>query len=151
MQPSADYAQVAAAYRRRGLECACGDVRMAARAVTRLYDRYFEPIGVGANQVSLLWAVMALEPATVGTVANAISADATTLTRNLKILERDGYLKSVAGEDRRERRYSLSAKGQRLMTRALPQWEKAQQHIAAHLGEGFEKFLGQLLRLSAVS
>jgi DNA-binding MarR family transcriptional regulator len=151
MQPSRAYQQTARAYRKRGFECVCGDARMAARAVTRVYDRFFEPCGVGANQVSLLWAVMALEPAAVGTIAQAIHADATTLTRNLKVLERDGYLRLVKSDDRRERRYQLSAKGQALMVRALPQWERAQAHLERHVGKGFHELLGRLLHLATVA
>jgi DNA-binding MarR family transcriptional regulator len=151
MQLSAAYQATARSYRKRGFECACGDVRMAARAVTRVYDRFFAPCGVGANQVSLLWAVMALEPAAVNAIAQAVHADATTLTRNLKLLQRDGYLRIAASDDRRERRYALSRKGQALMVRALPQWEKAQAHLERHVGKGFEELLGRLLHLAAVS
>lgn len=151
MQLLSAYHQAARAYRKRGLECACGDLRMAARAVTRVYDRFFEPCGVGANQVSLLWAVMALEPASVGAIARAVHADATTLTRNLKVLHRDGFLRMAKSDDRRERRYQLSAKGQALMVRALPQWEKAQAHMERHVGKGFHELLGRLLHLSTVT
>ena len=151
MQSSAAYACTARAYKRRGLECVCGDVRMAARAVTRVYDRFFEPCGVGANQVSLLWAVMALEPAAVNTIAQAVAADATTLTRNLKVLERDGYVEAAATRDRRERRYRLTRAGQGLMVKAVPLWERAQAHVAAHAGKEFPKILKHLLRLAAVT
>lgn len=146
------YAETASLYRQRGYECACGDVRMAARAVTRFYDGFFAECGVGANQVALLWAVMATEPAPVHALAQAIAADASTLTRNLKALEREGYLLAATGRDKRERRYRLSRKGQALMVRALPCWEQAQASLAARLGGGsLPEITGQLLRLAAVT
>lgn len=147
----ARYEEVAARYRRRGFDCACGNVRMAARAVTRVYDRFFEPLGIGANQVALMWAVMALEPATARRIADATSAEETTVLRNLRVLERDGFIERATSEDRRERRVRLSVKGQKIMVRALPQWEKAQQYLAEVLGqETFDRATGDLLKLAAV-
>lgn len=150
---SATYAETVRLYGRRGYECACGDLRMAARAVTRFYDSFFASLGVGANQISILWAVMALEPAPVHSLAQALCADATTLTRTLKTLEREGYLQAARGQDRRERRYRLTRQGQALMVRALPLWEDAQASLTARLGASGQlpEIATQLLRLSAAA
>lgn len=48
-----------------GLECACFNLRKAARAVTQLYDDALRPAGVLATQLPLLAATGRLERATV--------------------------------------------------------------------------------------
>ena len=51
--------------------------------------------------------------------------DRTTLTANLKPLERRGLVKiAVDKEDRRGRRLSLTAKGKALLGAAAPIWEE---------------------------
>jgi DNA-binding MarR family transcriptional regulator len=53
--------------------------------------------------------------------------DRTTLTANLKPLERRGLVLVTAdGADRRARRMALTADGRTLLARALPLWEEAQ-------------------------
>ena len=41
----------------RGFDCVCGNLRMAARAVTTVYDRHLQGAGVSASQMAVLWAV----------------------------------------------------------------------------------------------
>lgn len=119
-----------ARYGPRGFECLCGNVRMAARAVTTLYDEHLQPAGLRASQLAVLWAVVALPKSTVGTIAKTIAMDPTTLTRNLRLLERDSLVTMVAGSDRREREVVASARGRRAFEKAMPLWEAAQRELA---------------------
>ena len=63
----------------------------------------------------------------MGEVASLLAMDRTTLTANLKPLERRGLL-AVApdGADRRSRRLELTEPGRALLARALPAWERTQ-------------------------
>ena len=47
------------AYRMQGLACLCGNLRMAARALTHVYDAHLEACGLTANQLAVLWCVVA--------------------------------------------------------------------------------------------
>ena len=96
---------------RAGLECACFSLRKAARAVTQLYDDALKPARVLATQLPLLATSARLERATVTKLAEAMVMDRTTLTRNLRPLERDGLLRTEPGADRRVREVSLTKKG----------------------------------------
>ena len=119
---------------RAGLECACFSLRKAARAVTQLYDDALKPAGVLATQLPLLATTARLERATVTELAEAMVMDRTTLTRNLRPLERDGLLRTEPGTDRRVREVSLTKKGQRVLLAAYPLWRQAQAKVARGLG-----------------
>lgn len=120
-------------YRLRGRECVCGNVRMAARAVTRLYDEHLAACGLRATQLTVLWGVAALESATVQAIARAVMMDQSTLVRNLRLLERDGLISVAPGLDRRERIVRLTARGKRRFEQAMPLWEKAQKQVTRKL------------------
>ena len=61
--------------------------------------------------------------------------DRTTLTRNLKPLERDGLILVEVGKDRRERAITLSPKGKVVLGKAFPLWKKIQSVFVGSLGE----------------
>jgi DNA-binding MarR family transcriptional regulator len=114
--------------------CVCFNLRKAARAVTQLYDAHLRPSGLRATQLSLLVVLAAAGAITMTELADRLVMDRTTLTRNLKPLARDGLIRSAAGQDRRTRRLSLTAKGRAALTTALPLWDQAQRTMLARLG-----------------
>ena len=124
-----------------GQACACFNLRKAARAVTQLYDNTLKPAGVLATQFPLLASAARLERATVSELAEAMAMDRTTLTRNLRPLERDGLLRTEPGTDRRVREVSLTKKGQKILFEAYPLWRQAQAQVARGLGRKRMKHL----------
>ena len=86
-------------------DCACLNLRGAARAVTQMYDEVLRPSGLKATQFSVLAAVATIGPAAMTVIAKALVMDRTTLTRNLKPLMDRGLVKAGKGaDDRRQRR-----------------------------------------------
>lgn len=114
--------------------CACFNLRKAARAVTHLYDEILRPTGIRATQFSLLVAAKALGPVIVTRLAEMGVIDRTTLSRNLKPLEKQGLIKVVSGEDQRTRLITLTDSGQEALAIALPLWKKAQARVVKELG-----------------
>jgi DNA-binding MarR family transcriptional regulator len=78
-------------------------------------------------------ATRGLEPITLTRLAVLMAMDRTTLTRNLRPLERGGFITIELGRDRRARQVVLTTRGQQLLTKAAPLWE----HIQARVAEGF--------------
>jgi DNA-binding MarR family transcriptional regulator len=104
--------------------CLCLHVHRAARALARRFDVVLKPLGLTNGQFSLLMSLNRPEPPTLGSVASLLAMDRTTLTANLKPLERRGLLKvSVDREDRRSRRLVLTAAGKALLSKAYPVWK----------------------------
>src|SRR5450755_4712302 len=85
--------------------CLCLHVQRAARALARRFDEALRPAELTSGQFSLLVSLNRPEPPSIGSVAALLAIDRTTLTANLKPLERRGLLKvSVDKEDKRGRR-----------------------------------------------
>jgi DNA-binding MarR family transcriptional regulator len=118
------------------LPCACSTLRRAARAVTQLYDQELRSTGLRATQFTLLMALSHRNDITQGELSNLLALDSTTLTRMLRLLEKDGWIRSIPGDDRRERHLSLTAAGKRKLQEARRHWQKAQARLHASLGGG---------------
>ena len=114
--------------------CACLKVRMAARAVTRAYDSTLRPVGLRATQLSVLVAVAMDGAISIAALADFLGMDRTTLTRNLRPLQKQGLI-SVGPEGwRRSRNVEITKKGRSRLREALPLWERAQDTLREKLG-----------------
>src|SRR5580704_11887816 len=84
------------------IHCACAGIRRAARLVTQLYSH---EMGWNAEpaQFSLLSALERHPGARQAPLGRALGLDKTTLSRNLKLMQRNGWVEAVPGKDRRER------------------------------------------------
>ncbi|MBI2262175.1 MAG: winged helix-turn-helix transcriptional regulator [Caulobacterales bacterium] len=114
--------------------CLCLHAQRAARALSRRFDEAFRPLGVTSGQFSLLNAVNRPEPPTLGAVASVLAMDRSTVTANLKPLERMGVVTvTVDAKDRRGRRTALTEAGQALLARATPIWIAEHARVEAEL------------------
>ena len=129
-----------------GKVCTVFNLRKAARAVTQLYDEIMKPSGILPTQFTLLAATRAIGPVTISRMANELVMDRTTLTRNLKPLEREGLVASVSvKDDQRSREVSLTSKGIRKLERSIPYWIDAQNKTRQVLGsERLDRMIGDL-------
>jgi DNA-binding MarR family transcriptional regulator len=114
--------------------CVCATFRKATRGLTVLYDAYLRPAGLRVTQYSLLKNVIAREPASVNQLAEATVTDRTTLTRNLRVLQQDGFIRIQEGEDRRSREVTATPRGREAVAKATPCWERAQAHVVGQVG-----------------
>lgn len=119
--------------------CVCFNVRKAARAVTSLYDAMLRETGLRATQVTLLMAVDAMDRPTISQLAEELVMDRTTLTRDLKPLEAQGFILVRPGADRRTRLVELTDVGGRKLDTILPLWEEAQARMITD-GLGAERW-----------
>ena len=118
-----------------GQACAVFNLRKASRAVTQLYEEIMRPCGILPTQFTLLAATRAMGPVTISRMAEELVLDRTTLTRNLKPLEREGLLNVLSvKEDHRSREVSLTSKGLKKLEAALPYWQDAQNRSRKALG-----------------
>lgn len=113
--------------------CLCLHTQRAARAIARRFDDALRPVDIRSGQFSLLISLNRPEPPTIGSVARLLAMDPTTLTANLKPLERRGLLAVTPdADDRRARRLTLTDAGLALLERAIPIWIAT--HEAIELG-----------------
>ena len=110
--------------------CLCLHLQRAARAVARRFDAAFRPLGLTSGQFSLLMSLNRPEPPTMGSVAALLAMDRTTLTANLKPLERRGLVPVTTDlTNRRTRRLRLTPTGRALLASAVPIWRDTHADI----------------------
>ena len=115
--------------------CLCLAAQRAARKLARRFDEALKPAGITSGQFSLLMSLNRPEPPTVGAVANLLAMDRTTLTANLKPLERRGMIELVADtKDRRSRRIRLTEAGMAALNAAVPIWQDTHSDIDTRIG-----------------
>jgi DNA-binding MarR family transcriptional regulator len=131
--------------------CACRQVRTAARAVTRAYDRALRPAGLRSTQFTILVAASVAGGIPLHRLANVLGLERTTLTRNLAAIEREGLIR-IARVDGRTRNVMLSSAGTTRLEQALQLWDQAQQALRNKLGEkGWSILHDSLAKLSKVA
>lgn len=119
-----------------GQNCTVFNLRKASRALTQHYEEIMKPSGVLPTQFTLLVVTRAMEPIAISKMADVLVMDRTTLTRNLKPLEREGWVSvKQSRQDKRAREVSLTKKGVKHLEQALPLWQEAQRRVRESLGD----------------
>jgi DNA-binding MarR family transcriptional regulator len=115
--------------------CLCTGLRQAALAVTQIYDEALKPSGLKITMFRLLRRISEAGQPTISELAHIVDLDRSTLGRNLKVLERLGYVQLAGGEDERSKIVSLTSRGNARLGKALPLWAKAQRSMQSRLGD----------------
>jgi DNA-binding MarR family transcriptional regulator len=101
--------------------------RKLARAVTRLYNDRLRPLGLNLTEMNLLAAIAAqgsVQPARLG---RAMALEKSTLSRNSSRLVERGWVEVRDHPDGRGVLLTLTARGNKMLLRAVPAWKQAQQ------------------------
>jgi len=130
-------------------ECLCLATQKAARALARRFDEAFRPLNITSGQFSLLMSLNRPEPPSIGAVASVLAMDRTTLTANLKPLEKRRLVEvAVDPADKRGRLLKLTAAGRALLKAAVPIWERTQADAERALARNAESLRAGLRALS---
>lgn len=122
-------------YDKKPSPCNCLNIRRAAQAVTEVYDEFLEPSNLKIGQFSLLKHINQLEPVSVSDLALIMRLDRTTLVRNLKPLEKIGFVEDISVEGTRNRQLKLTCEGIEAYKHAEELWKKAQGFLEEYLGQ----------------
>lgn len=129
--------------------CLCLQLQRTARVVARRFDELFRPLGITQGQFSLLMSLNRPEPPAMGSVADLLAMDRTTLTANLKPLQRRGLVRIKVDEhDRRSRRLALTADGRALLAKATPIWKRHHAALERQLKRSADALRADLIALS---
>ncbi len=128
--------------------CVGFNLRRAARAVSQFYDSTFQDSGLRATQFAMLVAIHTYGPLTINDLANGGVMDQTTVSRNVRVLQREGYVEMVPGNDKRTRAVNITSKGKSVLRSAIPHWKTAQAHMAKKLGDKGMKVLLEGLQMA---
>lgn len=117
------------------LPCACGSLRRASRALTKVYEDDLRPHGLTATQFTILQVLTLAGELTQGALGEALVMDSTSLTRTLRPMIAKKWVAVRRGDDRRQRFISLADEGRNKFRHASPAWETTQQKLRAALGD----------------
>ena len=124
-------------------ECLAVRLRMINRVVTNIYDQALRPLGVKASQLNILVVAAKMGLARPAEVSARLHLDVSTLSRNVERMRNQGWLEVVADEDARAHPFRITPKGRKLLERAKPAWQSAQQKTKKLLGSEIVAALGQ--------
>lgn len=117
-----------------GRECAALRSRMAARAVTRVYDEALRSIDLKVTQFTLLAAIRSDAFRSISEMADWLALERSTLSRNLQVLERRGLVKRSGSRGGLARTLTITPEGEALLVCALPLWDEAQKRLRRRIG-----------------
>ena len=116
-------------------DCIGVRVRMLNRLVTRVYDDRLRPYGIRFSQMNILTLISLrgqIQPAEIGKI---LSLEKSTLSRNVRLMEENGWIISSPVPTGNGQLLELSAQGRTLYRKASKAWNQAQDHLSALLGD----------------
>lgn len=130
------------------LNCLTFNLQRASRNLVRGFEAAAKESGLTAPQFSTLSLLAGYGQAQVTQLAELLGTERTTLTRNLDLLARKGWIAEVAADDARLHLWSLTPAGRELLGAAIPIWKKYQAGLVEKLGlKDAEDLLAILSRL----
>jgi DNA-binding MarR family transcriptional regulator len=124
--------------------CTSLHLRRAARAVSHFLEEFLQPLGLHSSQFGILNSISRAGSITMTSLSDEMSLDRTTVTRSVQILERDGLVTVLPGQDRRVREVALTDLGRETLQKAIPLWQQAETALAERLGESQRQTLIEL-------
>ena len=122
--------------------CPAWNARLAARRITLFLDRQMAGLGLTAAQAGLMAQIATIGDDTLSALAQRTGLEQSTLSRNLRTLEREGLIEIALVEtDLRRRAVWLTEAGARRLQEVLPVWRRAQASLAQILPPGLARDL----------
>ncbi len=116
-------------------DCIAVRVRIINRVVTALYDEAFRPHGLRVSQANILVAVARTGGARPAEICRLLRLEKSTLSRDVEIMKRKGWLESDPPAGGRNQVLRLTQEGLDLLARAQPAWESAQAEARLLIGD----------------
>lgn len=118
------------------IHCVSNNLHQTARAVSRIYGEAMRPSGIKRSQFAILSSLHKLGSITLSELADMLYMERTTLTRNLKPLQKQGLITITrSARDARAREICLTREGKEKYQLARKLWRKAQRQILTAFGE----------------
>ena len=108
-----------------------------------MYDDALRSHGIKFSQMNILTVVTLRGPIQPVEVARILSIEKSTLSRNVRIMEANGWIESHAGEVGNTQLLRVTRQGRRLLRNAAPAWRQAQERVTSLLGERTTASLGR--------
>ena len=129
--------------------CASLNFRRTARAVTRMYDTAMQESGIRSTQFAILVGIAKTQPVAIGKLADVLIIDRTTLTRSLRLLQKERLVTISKRTTMRQRLLELTPQGVEALERSLPLWRAVHAKFVSDVGSDYWLHLrGELEKLA---
>ena len=116
--------------------------------MTEIYDRALAPSGLKITMFRVLRRLSNAGRPTITGLARVVGLDRSSLGRNLRILQREGFVRFSDGEDERSRIVQLTPAGRTALAIAVPLWADTQRKMKSVLGKDADAVFAVLARLN---
>src|SRR2546421_11317592 len=106
--------------------CVCFNLRWVTRRVTQFFDTEMRRHGIRPTQGSILLSLNTRESWTMAELSDWLGMDRTTLVRNLRPLQGDGFVKAVGGARGNRAELTTTTKGRKHIENVRRAWKAAQ-------------------------
>ena len=115
--------------------CVCFNLRWVTRAVTQFYDAEMRRHGIRPTQGTILTSLNARKNWNMAELSDWLGMERTTLVRNLRPLQRDGFVQAIGGGRGNRVELAITAKGRKQIEKLAPAWKSAQSAAVKTLGK----------------
>jgi DNA-binding MarR family transcriptional regulator len=123
-------------------DCLAFRLRRLNRLVTNIYDEALRPLGLRVSQLNILSTAAVQQTARPAELCRLLELDPSTLSRNLQILHRNGWIEYLEdSDDARAQPFRITASGLALIERAGAAWSEAQRRAEDALGRDLAQAL----------
>jgi DNA-binding MarR family transcriptional regulator len=122
--------------------CAGWNSRLAARRISQFLEVELAACGLSVAQLGLMAQIAAAADDTLGALARSTGLEQSSLSRNLRTLEKQGLIEiAVVETDLRRRAVWLTETGARRLEAAIPIWRKAHAKLSRRLSSDLARRL----------
>lgn len=116
-------------------ECIAYRVRLLNRAITGIYDRALQPLGIKFNQANILTMLSLTDRASSADIARVLLMEKSTVSRTVARMKKNGWI-SVEGQGEWPTQIvTVTPEGRKIMAAIHGQWKKAQQEASELLSD----------------
>ncbi len=113
--------------------CGSFNLRKASRVLTQMFDEALQPTGLRSTQLVILLVLARDGEIGMSGLSRELVLSPSTLSRNLRPLEREGLLR-ITGNAGRGKRVCLTSEGRKRVLEAAPYWQAAQERFVRQVG-----------------
>ena len=117
------------------LNCYSVRLRLLNRVVAAIFDEALRPHKIRASQLNILVAVAAYGPVTSQQLCRVLHLDASTFSRAISRLKAKHWVETEPSGEGKVLLIRAASQGLEKIKRVYPDWQKAQEKVAAVLGE----------------
>lgn len=115
-------------------QCVGARLRTLNRVVTKIYDDQLRPLGIRFSQMNMLMMIVGRGPMTPAEIGTVLALEKSTLSRNLRVLEDQGWIVRRPAASGGSVKLEATASGRKKIIETEVPWQAGQKAALDLLG-----------------